>query len=344
MQNDTRSQWERYKNQELQNSAGLLNRLGISLEHEQPHVSGERYLMSGRKLVLVGTYRGTRAIIKVSSAESGKQEIRAEHHARELLQQLRFAYEAFSFPQELLWHDTRDIVLFVTAYIEKEKNFVDQPNEEQFALLLRGLKLQEAVHATTAAHARTIQHTFPLWGAREYLRTAATYGEPEALQALTEGREALERYCGFLTHTDYVPHNLRVHNGEIYLLDSTSLRFGNKHESWARLVNFMLLHNPPLADALVQYVRDNRAPEEYESLRLMRIYKAAQLVYFYKHSLEKTEGNLRTLTEARIEFWRHVMRACIADTTLPTGVVDTYRAVRDSLRSEEERERQKNLH
>src|SRR6202000_971290 len=84
----------------------------------------------------------------------------------------------------------------------------------------------------------------------------------EASAFLREHRVNIDRYTGFLTHTDFVPHNLRIGSGYIYLLDHTSLRFGNKYESWGRFVNYMALYHPALAAALVEYVKRNRSAEE----------------------------------------------------------------------------------
>lgn len=344
MHTDSKQSWEKYKECELQEAHGLLTRLGIVLEAEQPHIGGERYLMSGRKLVLFGTYKGVRAVLKISSNADGKKEIRIERAAREKLQNLRFAYEVFVLPKELIFYDNGDFVVFVTAYIAQERTFLERPLREQFNLLLRALKSQEAVHATTSAHAREIRSTFGIWGAEEYMKHAALFLEEEVSAFLAAHREDIERYCGFLTHSDFLPHNLRVAGENIYLLDSSSLHFGNKHESWARVLNFMLLYNPELERALVHYLRDNRAEEEYTSLRAMRVYKAGYLVHFYKQSLARTEGALRELTEARIVFWRGVIRALIHDTPLETTVIEHYKAERDRLRSAEEKERQKELH
>ena len=83
---------------------------------------------------------------------------------------------------------------------------------------------------------------------------------------MEEHRTVIERYSGFLTHNDFVPHNLRVSGKEVYLLDYSSMLFGNKYESWARFLNFMIHHNRPLELALANYVRTNRGEEEYLEL------------------------------------------------------------------------------
>jgi hypothetical protein len=161
---------------------------------------------------------------------------------------------------------------------------------------------------------------------------------------LKQNQNTLEQYCGFLTHADFVPHNVRVVNDTLYLIDQTSLHFGNKYESWARLLNFMLLYNRPLEQALLHYVRDNRTPEEYLSLRLMRIYKVTFLLCFYSENLEKTSDNLHELTLARIAFWLKALNSLIEDVPLSDEGIAAYKALRDRLRSPEEKQRQRELH
>ena len=48
----------------------------------------------------------------------------------------------------------------------------------------------------------------------------------------------------------------------MYLLDHSSLRFGNKYEGWARFRNFTTFYNRPLEEALLLYMRNNRAEEK----------------------------------------------------------------------------------
>lgn len=62
---------------------------GYSLDSEQKHMQGERYLMhavttaSGRKLILLGTApEGIKVIIKATRDGAGKKEIEHEHVSR----------------------------------------------------------------------------------------------------------------------------------------------------------------------------------------------------------------------------------------------------------------------
>ena len=105
----------------------------------------------------------------------------------------------------------------------------------------------------------------------------------------------------------------------------------------------MLLHNPPLEKLLLSYVQENRTEDEYLSLRLMRMFKVCFLLRFYALALQKTEGDLRTLTEARIDFWTGVLHALERDMPIDASLRDTYLTKRSILRSPEEVARQKEI-
>lgn len=358
----TKEQWIGYRNRELSLAAPLIEALGFSLDTHQPHIEGERFLMSGEKLVLLGARieDGRRAVIKVSSLDAGRNEIQRERERRRAIQHLPFAYEIFEAPEELLYRNRGGWTILATAFIEQEKPFLARPQEEQALFALRGLKMQEGAHATTSGHFRRIRRILPNWTHREYRRDLSSMTEtivsilPERTDLKTllletardweACEETVDRYCGFLTHADFVPHNLRIAGDTLYLLDYASLRFGNKHESWARFVNFMMLYNPALEHALVSYIAENRYPGESESLRLMRAYKAVFLIEFYAKNLALTDGALHALTEARIRFWSYALKAIMTGEALPRETIDEYCATRDSLRSPEEQERQRDLH
>jgi hypothetical protein len=163
-------------------------------------------------------------------------------------------------------------------------------------------------------------------------------------EILVENSKTIEQYCGFLTHTDFVPHNFRIFNNKMYLLDYSSLRFGNKYEGWARFLNFMALYNPSLEKALLFYVKNNRTPEEYQSLHLMRIFRLAEIIWYYTNLLSKTEGNLKKLNMHRVEFWSQVLSSIINNIPLEESIILNYRKVRDELRSDDEKHRQVGLH
>jgi len=341
---------------------------GYTLETEQPHIGGERYLMqavtttSGRKLILLGMRRkdGLRVVIKATSDPAGMRELAHERVCRSTLHQLHFAYDTFHSPEELLVMQHGSTYVSIQKYIAQEKAFLERPTEEQFNFALRSLKAQESAHATTHAHLKEIRRAFESYSAARYLSTHAslvaniTAALPnatalhetltQAIKVFTDGRERVAQYCGFLTHTDFVPHNFRIHDTTIYLLDFSSLRFGNKYEGWARFMNFMTLYNPPLEQALLKYVTHNRSQEEVEVLTLMRVYRLTEILWYYTRTLTQTSGNLQELNRARVDLWHTLLTHTMQGTALPETTRQDYIAKRDKLRSEEEKRRQVGLH
>lgn len=369
MPDKTDSTWEHYRKREYAAAAPLIGELGFELDNAQPHIGGERPLMkavttaSGKKLILLGRRKsdGKRVVIKATSDPAGIREVRHERACRQLLHAIRFAYDVFHSPAELFFEERNGVAIFVQEFIAQEKQFLERPLREQFSFALNAFAAQEHARATTYRHIRKVQKTFGGADADTYLHlfqqfeagiaknaseTPGILSEvPETVRVqLEENKNAIERYCGFLTHTDFVPHNFRVANGIIYLLDHSSLRFGNKHEGWARFLNFMMLHNPALEQAFLQYVRDNRAEEEAASLHLMRMYRLGELLYYHAHIFSKSSGDLRTLSRARVEFWSAALQSVLNKKALPNDVRRAYLQTRDSLRSKEEWERQKHLY
>lgn len=329
----------------------ILSPLGFVLGEEQPHLRGERYLMravttrSGRKLILLGRRVADekRVVIKMSNEQGGMRELEHERACRRVLHQIRFAYGTFLSPRELLFTRRGGYLISVQEFIEA-RPFLERPLKEQFSLALSAFKAQESAHATTYRHLRLIGKTFESLDAEGYLRLFAGFGAPEEAQAfLRREREVIERYCGFLTHTDFVPHNFRAAQDGIYLLDHSSLRFGNKYEGWARFLNFMALYNPALEQALADYVRLNR-PEEVVALKCMRVYRLGEIVWYYRDTLARSEGDLKLLNQKRAEFWSAVLDCVLHDRPVPQEVRQEYIAARDILRSEDEKKRQQGLH
>jgi hypothetical protein len=360
--------WEKYRERELSKIAPVLEKLGFELENEQPHIVGERYLMqavttaSGTKLILLARRKkdGARVVIKATNTLDGARELEYERTCRRVLQEINFAYQAFRSPAELFFGECDGRLISIQQFIEQESAFLARPLQEQFSLAFGAFKAQEGAHATTYGHERLVRKTFGTMDAAAYLDTFEGFKRnifrelpdgmilqsilDEASKRLAEGREVIEQYGGFLTHTDFVPHNIRVKDGEIYLLDHSSLRFGNKYEGWARFVNFMTLYNPPLAEALVEYVRLNRTPEESLSLKLMRVYRLGEIIWYYTDTLKKCSGNLCLLNGERVRFWAHVLEAVLRDRNISSEILEEYRRKRDTLRSEDEKFRQKELH
>jgi len=367
---DEKKAWEEYRERELHGARPRLEEFGYTLDANQVHTGGERYLMAGardvggggRKLVLTGRRRvrdQSRVIIKVSSDRAGIREIERERASRVLLHTLNFAQYAFASPAELLYVKKDGYRIFITSYIEEERTFIEHELEEQFFLALHAFETQEGVHATTSAHAQTIKETFGIVGAEEYLSLFATFRkntlscDPDnerlaevfgrASIFLNENHTIIERYSGFLTHSDFSPQNLRIQNRTLFLLDYASIYFGNKYEGWARFINFMIQHNPALERMLTEYVRQNRSAEEYLSLRLMRVYKIGFLLQFWTAALAKSEGDLHELVRLRVSFWTEALDAVLHDRPVSEDILRSYLKRQAELRSEEEKARQKEI-
>lgn len=347
--------WDQYVTQERARVLPLLTERGITLDQHQPNLIGERYLMqaisttSGKKITLFGTLQdGTRVVIKATSDGQGAAEIEEERVARHTLDSLLFAAERFFTPREVYYEKAGGLTVSIQEYIVQSSTFIERPLTEQFALALKGFKTQEGAHATTYSHMRAISNVFHIWESGEYCAAARTFAKVSdteaAYQELADGARTIDQYAGFLTHSDFVPHNFRVRDGHLYLLDHSSLRFGNKYESWARFINFMVLYNPPLADALLSYVKENRLPNEYESLRLMRIYRAIEITAYYTRLLTRSEGSLKELNAERVVFWKSVLSSIVNRVPLEPAVRESYIAKRDTLRSPDEKLRQQGLH
>jgi hypothetical protein len=305
MQTDVKQNWEAYVQAERRRIGPLLEQRGFMLDEFQPQTIGERYLTrpvgGGRKVVFFGSRSSDslRVVIKTSNEAQGVEELAWEHQARNLLAQIKFAYQTLFLPNEILFE--REKGLLITEYIEQDQSFLDRPLDEQFDVALKAFKAQESAHATTSAHWSSLkklmgEHAHHI-KAGEYTKIGAyaqdivglLYNDKELLKKVDPlldkvieltgaHEETLDRYSGFLTHWDFTPQNFRIRDSRLYLLDHTSIRFGNKYEGWARFINFMELYNQPLAQALKQYVRDNRTEEESLSLRLMRAYPLVELI------------------------------------------------------------------
>ncbi len=359
--------WKAYVDEELVHIQPILDAQEITLDAYQPHIQGERYLMqavtteSGRKLILLGTRSkdNVRVVIKATTDLEGIRELEHERLCRRVLGEIQFSYRVFTTPEELLWYSKHGLVISVQRFIEQDCAFLERSLEEQFEYALDAFKAQESAHAATYEQSRLVKKTFGSLDSADYVSRFATFAydiqrfvndthTKEVLAAahayLKEHTRTIEQYGGFLTHTDFVPHNFRIADRHIYLLDHSSLRFGNKHEGWARFLNFMTLHNRPLERALLAYVRDNRTKEESLSLSLMRVYRLGEIISYYVHATQKSEGSLKTLNNARVHFWTSVLTATLHGASVSDDIVDSYTHLRDSLRSEDEKQRQMNLH
>lgn len=364
---DQERAWEAYVESELPVIRRLLSLHHITLAAEQPHLKGERFLIQalttvgGRKLILLGTNATTqqKVVIKATREAAGKAELLHERTCRSLLHAMKFSYESFHSPQEVLFAEVEGYTLYVGEFIEQTSSFLERPLEEQFNFALRALKAQEQTRATTATHLGTVRNVFGTKTSDDYrtmtddflthISKHPTLSEASALvtkvaAVLRQNLNRVDQYCGFLTHTDFVPHNFRIRDNVLYLLDFSSLRFGNKHEGWARFLNFMTLYNPALETLLLTYVRENRSPEEVESLHLMRLFRLAEIIAYYSETLDRSSGNVHALNRARIDYWSAVLDAELHHTSVSAEITEAYKAQRDALRSDGEKERQVGLH
>lgn len=359
---DIKTAWVDYCQSEIEALKPILQGLGFSLAEEQVHIGGERYAFSEKKLVLLGQrlQDNLKVVIKVSSDPKGQLEIKRERQSRQMLEQIKFAYHVFFTPEEILYQEIDNRIIFITKYIEQDCQFLERDIKEQFFLSLKGLEVQEGVQITTYEHAHDISQYFGVWQASDYLQKFTEY--QQAIQKLLadnqvvlalfdktklfleKNKPTIDLYAGFLTHWDFVPHNLRINKNNIYLLDHSSLRFGSKHESWARFINFMCLHNPELANYLLFYIDKNRPFSEKLSLQTMRVYRLSEIIWHYANTLERADGDLLTLNKERINFWAQLLRVVLEDKELDLAVIDQYKNKRDSLRSVEEQKRQEKLH
>ncbi len=361
-----KASWDTYIASELAVLSPILASSGFTLDTVQPHTIGERFLMQavttvgGQKLILRGNdQNGHPVIIKATRDTVGKNEITHERLCRSLINELNFAYNVFAAPSELLHLEEAGFVINVQEYIEQDTTFLERPLTEQFTYALTSFKAQEHSRATTSGHVRHISKTFGYKTSVDYLTLGTQFASgisvlptthdahtllKKVVARLEQGQERIEQYCGFLTHTDFVPHNFRIKNEQLYLLDFSAIRFGNKHEGWARFLNFMTLYNPALENTLLDYVEANRAPEERESLQLMRLFRLAELITYYTKTLGRSENELLTLNTTRIQFWTDVLTAELHNTRVSRDIVTAYQTTRDNLRSDEEKRRQKGLH
>jgi len=346
----------------LEEITKIIEPIGYVLENDQPHLSGERFLMSKNKYVLVARRKmdDKRVIFKASKTQDGKTDITNEKKARDLLKSINFANKRVLLPVEVYYSETQDYTIWATEYIEQEKVFVAHSIEEQFFLILGAFEEQEAFHATTFEHLKTVKQIFPILQGQDYfkefdkfvytLKSNKVSDEivetlSKSAKFLRDNKNTIDKHSNYLTHTDFVPHNFRVKDHQIYMLDCSpeyrTVHFGNKYEGWARFLNYMVIHNPELEKVLSEYVKKNRGEEEYLNLRLMRIYKLGFLLDYYAKSVSQTEGDLRELTLERISFWHEVLKFILNDQEIPSNFIDDYKNKRDNLRSEEEKKRQR---
>jgi len=353
------SLWQNSVSKELENIEQILKPLGFSINAKQPHISGERFLMTKEKLVLVGKYQkdDKRVIIKVSKEKNGKEEIVNEKNIRDALTKIAFTNNRLFLSNEIYFGSTENYLIWITEFIEQDKVFAAHSIEEQFFMIMNVFDMQESFHANTFENIKIASKVFPIWNAETYLDSFERLKKnililqsnnitlkeilEEAGKLLHENKDLVNTHCGYLTHTDLAPGNTRINKRKTYMIDLTSMLFGNKYEGWARFLNWAIIHSPNLEKVILEYVKANKDEEEYLSLQLMRIYKATFLIDYHAKSLKKTSGNLHILTEKRVELWTTILGHLLNDRPMPSQIIYQHRSDCSNLRSPEEIERQK---
>ncbi len=357
-----KEQWKKYCEKQLEVVTPILLREGFVLDAEQPHLKGERYILSGPKLVLYGIRKSDnlKVVIKISNDVSVIKEMEYEQKCRETLEDINFAYHAFKSPKEILFGQNSGYYFLITRYIEEDIPFLKRPTKEQFFIALKAFEMQEGLQMVTKGHKKKIEKIFPVFNANKYIETMEKYKNDisksntakketqtsieNAISILKTNKKAIKLYSDFLTHWDFVPHNIRVDNKEIYILDHSAIRFGNKYESWARFMNFMLLHNTELEKMLEKYTKENFLENEYTSLNTMRLFRLSELIWFYVMKLNIAEDKLLKLTNLRIDFWTKALNVKMEQKDLDKKIIEEYKKERDTLRDKDEKERQEKLY
>lgn len=342
----------------VQKIGRILMPLGFKLDDYQPHINGERKLKSLSKLVLVGTdINGGKVIIKTSNRASEKKRILAERKIGQELKKLTEATRGLLVPEEILFTEKEDFSLFITRYIEQPKVFVAHSLREQIEMIKRELESYEKLDIETSKKilnkkslacpiVREEDYRYELDNQIKLINS--NYRDNKLKQTLETAKDIfnknshlIPRFSHYLVHEDFCPHNFRVNDKKIYTLDHTAINFGNKYLAWARFLNYMVIHNPTLERKLVRDLEKNRTSDEARCLQLFRIYKTVFLIMYYVKTSQKTSGKLLKLTKLRINFWHNFLTKLIQDKTLTKVELANYIRQRDSLRSGEEKNRQR---
>ena len=167
-----KKQWEKYCKEQLAKVTPLLANEGFELYEEQPHLKGERYILSGPKMVLYGE-RITdklKVVIKITNNPKLKAELNKEILSGEKIKKINFAYKKFLFPREILSGHKGEYTFLITEYIKQDKPFFERSTKEQFFLALKAFETQEGFHATTNEHLYSIKEIFEVYDYEKYLK------------------------------------------------------------------------------------------------------------------------------------------------------------------------------
>lgn len=342
--------------QNVKNIGSILLSFGFKLESYQPHIMGERKIKSLSKIVLIGRKLkdNSRVVIKTSDQKEDKKKINQERKIRQELENISSITKGLYIPKEIFYGQKGKFTFFITEFINQDKILVAHGLNDQFAMIKHAIEGQESLDL--ASFRKIKGKTCPVITQNNYLGELIkhinfinnSYRDSELSNTLTATRKIFKnnmvliaKHCGYLVHDDFCPHNFRINSGKLYFIDYTAAKFGNKYETWARLLNYMTLHNPALDKKITSYLKDNRSFEDVESLRLFRIYKTVFLIMYYIKTLNKTSGNLLKLTRIRINFWHNFLKKLLENKSISKADLNRYRDQRDSLRSGDEKKRQK---
>ncbi len=351
--------WKKFVETELKYFQPKIEKLGFVLLESQPHLKGERSAFRSQKLILLGKRKedGLKVVIKVSREKLGASEVEEEVRGKSALSKIKFSYTVFNDPRQIYFEYKKREIISITQFIEEDKKFLDRDLKEQFLIVHEALTTLEGVHVVVKKHQKEVEKFFKIYTFDIYKKElteninyiSESFSDFQeilnnAKNIFLENKNRIEQYQNFLTHFDFVPHNFRVADNKIYLLDHSSLRIGNKHEGWARFLNFCILYNQELEEKFLQYFEINRSREEKESLYLMRIFRFVELIAHHTKIYFESEGNLKVLSKERVLFWVNILNLHLKQEKFDQNLIEEYKNKRDNLRSLEEKERQKVLY
>lgn len=341
----------------VQQIGRLLASTGFKLDKYQPHITGEREIKSLTKLVLLGRDpRGQRVVIKASNVAGEKKRIKLEREIRQELEKLSRILHNPSIPGELYFGEKEGFLFFVTTFINQPKIFVAHSLKEQFEMAKRAIESYEPIQVKDLQKIIGKKSVAcPVFDAANYRSSlnkqinfiVKSYQDKELVRTLLAVRKLfnqnaalISKYCNHLTHTDFCPHNFRVLNKKIHLLDYNAINFANRFEGWARLANYMVIHNPALEGKVISHLKKSRTQEERECFKLLRLYKTVFLITYYVKISNQVTGQLLKLTKLRVNFWHNLLKKLLENKTLTKAELNEYLNQRDKLRSGEEKKRQ----
>jgi hypothetical protein len=189
--NLNKKEWEDWKDAALKEVMVILHRLDIMIDDDQPHLSGERYLMSGKKLVLQGLHKTTnkKIVIKYASDKEYVKEIKNERQKKESVANINFGYKSLSFPIEFLFESNKNYTILVTEFITQDILFIKLPLQTQFFLSLKVLEAFEGIHTVVSKHNAALKK---LGGNKNYVKIFnEMVGEIRSI--LPDNKELLEK-------------------------------------------------------------------------------------------------------------------------------------------------------